>query len=77
MPDAKPYVDYKQNIQHKAQPIYVDGIADYKQKLEEKRDRLNNELIEIAIAMADLGRKLYDAKEELRVVKIKILKSLA
>ena len=68
MLDSQPYA------QHQAEPVYDDEIADYKQKLEEKRDRLNNELIDIAIVMADLGRKLYDARDELRVVKIKMAK---
>ena len=43
--------------------------------LKEKREKLNNELIEVALTTADLGKKLYELKEELRVTEIKIRKN--
>ena len=43
--------------------------------LKAKREKLNNELIEVALATADLGKKLYELKEELRVTEIKIRKN--
>ena len=35
---------------------------EYILQLKEKREKLNNELIETAIQIADLGKKLYEKK---------------
>ena len=40
--------------------------------LKEKREKLNNELIYLALQMAEDGQKLHQLKEELRVTNIKI-----
>lgn len=45
---------------------------DYILQLKEKREKLNNELIETAIQIADLGKKLYELKEELRITEIQL-----
>ena len=42
--------------------------------LTEKRNSLNNELQDTAFAIADLGKKMYELKEELRIVLIKLEK---
>ena len=46
----------------------------YVLQLREKREKLNNELIETAIQIADLGKKLYELKEELKITNIKLEK---
>ena len=44
-------------------------------QLKEKREKLNNKLMEMAIQIADLGKKLYELKEESRIIDIKLRKS--
>ena len=39
-------------------------------QLEEKRQRLNQDLISLAFSIADDGRKLYEIKEDLRITNI-------
>lgn len=51
-----------------------ERIEIYAQQLKEKEKKLNNELIGTAIQIADLGKKLYELKEELRVTNIKLEK---
>ncbi len=45
--------------------------------LKQRHALVSDELTEIAIQMADLGRKLRDALEEKRMLEIKIKKSVA
>ena len=52
----------------------LDENTEYFQSLKDKRKKLVNELIHLALKMADDGRILYEKKEELRVVGIQIMK---
>ena len=47
---------------------------DYILQLQEKREKLNNELMETAIQIADLGKKLYELKEKLEITNKKLKK---
>lgn len=42
--------------------------------LEQRRDKLKSELTDIALQMAESGRKLYELKNELNIVCIQISK---
>lgn len=43
-------------------------------ELKKRREEISNKLTETAFKMAELGRDLYNLKEELRIINIKINK---
>lgn len=49
-------------------------LEQFKLSKQQKRERLNDELMQVAIQMADLGKKMYELKEELRITNIQIEK---
>ena len=53
---------------------YLLAAKNFLLLLTEHRDSLEKELQETAFAIADLGKKMYELKEELRIVLIKLEK---